>query len=233
MRLAYIGVATLLTVAFLLTLTPAVPGRCESMSPASPTQRIVLPDPRTDGDISVEKALQTRRSVRSYKNDPLDLVEISQLVWSAQGITTERGFRTAPSAGALYPLELYVIAGRIENLPSAIYKYSPRQHALINVISGDKRTELSRAALRQGAIRKAPAVLLFCAVYERTTGKYGHRGIRYVHMEVGHAAQNVCLQAIALGLRTAVIGAFRDDAVKAIAQLPAGEQPLYFVPVGR
>jgi SagB-type dehydrogenase family enzyme len=203
------------------------------MSPASPTQRIVLPDPRTDGDISVEKALQTRRSVRSYKNDPLDLVEISQLVWSAQGITTERGFRTAPSAGALYPLELYVIAGRIENLPSAIYKYSPRQHALINVISGDKRTELSRAALRQGAIRKAPAVLLFCAVYERTTGKYGHRGIRYVHMEVGHAAQNVCLQAIALGLHTAVIGAFRDGAVKAIAQLPAGEQPLYFVPVGR
>lgn len=233
MRPAYIGVAAQLTVAMLLTLTPAAPGRCESMSTASPTQTIQLPDPRTDGDISVEKALQARRSVRSYKDDPLDLVEISQLVWSAQGITTARGFRTAPSAGALYPLELYVITGRIENLPSAIYKYSPHQHALIKIVSGDKRTELSRAALRQGAIRKAPAVLLFCAVYERTTGKYGHRGIRYVHMEVGHAAQNVCLQAIALGLNTAVIGAFRDEAVKEIAHLPANEQPLYFVPVGR
>ena len=233
MRPAYIGVAAQLTVALLLNLTPAESGRCESMSPASPTQTIQLPDPRTDGNISVEKALQNRRSVRSYKSDPLDLVEISQLVWSAQGITTARGFRTAPSAGALYPLELYVIAGRVENLPSAIYKYSPRQHALIKIISGDKRTDFSRAALRQGAIRKAPAVLLFCAVYERTTGKYGDRGHRYVHMEVGHAAQNVCLQAIALGLRTAVIGAFRDKAVKAIAQLPAGEQPLYFVPVGR
>jgi SagB-type dehydrogenase family enzyme len=233
MRPAYIGVTAQLTVALLLMLTPAVPGRCESMSPASSTQTIQLPDPRTDGDISVEKALMTRRSVRSYKNAPLNLVEISQLVWSAQGITTARGFRTAPSAGALFPLEMYVIAGRIENLPSAIYKYSPRQHALIQIISGDKRAELSRAALRQGAIRKAPAILLFSAVYERTTGKYGQRGIRYVHMEVGHAAQNVCLQAIALGLRTAVIGAFDDEAVKQTAHLPANEQPLYFVPVGR
>ena len=233
MRLAYIGVAAQLTVAMLLMLTPAVTGRCESMSLASPTQTIQLPDPRTDGDISVEKALMTRRSVRAYKNAPLDLAEISQLVWSAQGITTARGLRTTPSAGALYPLELYVIAGWIENLPSAIYKYSPHRHALIKIKSGDKRTELSQAALRQGAIRKAPAVLLFCAVYERTTGKYGHRGIRYVHMEVGHAAQNACLQAIALGLRTAIIGAFDDEAVKQIAHLPAHEQPLYFVAVGR
>jgi SagB-type dehydrogenase family enzyme len=233
MRPAYIGVTAQLTLALLLMLIPAVPGKCESMSPASPTQTIQLPDPRTDGDLSVEKALQTRRSVRTYKNDPLDLNEISQLVWSAQGITTARGLRTTPSAGALYPLELYVIAGWIENLPSAIYKYNPHQHALIKIISGDKRAALSRAALRQGAVRKAPAVLLFCAVYERTTGKYGQRGIRYVHMEVGHAAQNVCLQAIALGLRTAVIGAFRDEAVKEIAHLPANEQPLYLVPVGR
>ena len=233
MRPAYIGVAAQLTVAMLLTLTHAASGRCESMSPASPIQTIQLPEPRTDGDISVEKALQARRSVRSYKTDPLDLIEISQLLWSAQGITTARGFRTAPSAGALYPLELYVVAGRIENLSPAIYKYSPSQHALLKIISGDKRTELSRAALRQGAIRKAPVVLLFCAVYERTTAKYGRRGIRYVHMEVGHAAQNVCLQAIALGLRTAVIGAFHDEAVKQISQLPTGEQPLYFVAVGR
>jgi SagB-type dehydrogenase family enzyme len=159
--------------------------------------------------------------------------EISQILWSAQGITSARGFRTAPSAGALYPLELYVIAGNVKNLPAAIYKYTPRDHALLEIVSGDKRSDLSRAALRQGAIRKAPAVILFCAVYERATGKYGQRGIRYVHMEVGHAAQNACLQAIALGLNTAVIGAFRDSEVKMIANLPADEQPLYFVPVGR
>ncbi len=232
MRPAYIGVAVQVTIALWLTIHPVAPGRSESMPPAIPTQTIQLPEARTDGDISVEQALQTRRSVRSYKKDPLDLTEISQLVWSAQGITHPRGYRTAPSAGALYPLELYVIAGRIKDLPAAIYKYSPHRHALLNIISGDKRAEFSRAALRQGSIRKAPAVLLFCAVYERTTAKYGQRGIRYVHMEVGHASQNVCLQAIALGLHTAVIGAFQDEAVKEIAHLPADEKPLYLVPVG-
>jgi SagB-type dehydrogenase family enzyme len=216
-----------------LTITTASPGKCESMPPTTLTKSITLPEPRYAGDVSVEQALRERRSVRSYKDAPLDIDEISQILWSAQGITSSRGFRTAPSAGALYPLELYVIAGNVKNLPAAIYKYTPADHALLEIVSGDRRSDLSRAALRQGSIGKAPAVILFCAVYERTTGKYGQRGIRYVHMEVGHAAQNVCLQAIALGLHAAVIGAFRDAEVKAIAKLPAEEQPLYFVPVGR
>ena len=215
-----------------LILNPVSPGRSETMSPATPSTPIPLPEPRYAGDVSVEQALRQRRSVRSYEDGPLDMTEISQILWSAQGITSARGFRTAPSAGALYPLELYVIAGNVKNLPAAIYKYTPRDHALLEIVSGDKRSDLSRAALRQGAIRKAPAVILFCAVYERTTGKYGQRGIRYVHMEVGHAAQNACLQAIALGLKTAVIGAFRDSEVKMVANLPADEQPLYFVPIG-
>ena len=216
-----------------LILNPVSPGKSETMSPATPSKPILLPEPRFAGDVSLEQALRERRSVRSYKDDPLDMTEISQILWSAQGITSARGFRTAPSAGALYPLELYVIAGNVQNLPAGIYKYTPRNHALLEIVSGDRRSHLSRAALRQGSIRKAPAVILFCAVYERTAGKYGQRGIRYVHMEVGHAAQNICLQAIALGLHTAVIGAFRDAEVKAIANLPADEQPLYFVPVGR
>lgn len=216
-----------------LTINTAPPGKCEGMSPATLAKRIVLPEPRYAGDVSVEQALAERRSVRSYKDDPLDISEISQILWSAQGITSRRGFRTAPSAGALYPLELYVIAGNVKNLPAAIYKYAPEDHALLEIVSGDRRSDLCRAALRQGSIREAPAVILFCAVYERTTAKYGQRGIRYVHMEAGHAAQNVCLQAIALGLHTAVIGAFRDAEVKAIAKLPGEEQPLYFVPVGR
>jgi SagB-type dehydrogenase family enzyme len=203
------------------------------MSTATPPPTIQLPEPRYDGDVSVEHALQMRRSVRSYKNDPLNISDISQILWSAQGITSPRGFRTAPSAGALYPLELYVIAGDIISLPPAIYKYKPHGHLLLKIVSGDRRSELSRAALRQSSIRKAPAVLLFCAVYERTTGKYSQRGIRYAHMEVGHAAQNASLQAIALGLNTAVIGAFRDTEVKKIAALAAKEQPQYFVPIGR
>jgi SagB-type dehydrogenase family enzyme len=216
-----------------LTFIAVLPAKCETMSPAISSKSILLPDPRLAGDVSVEQALRERRSVRSYRNDPLEIVEISQILWSAQGITNERGFRTAPSAGALYPLELYVIAGKVKDLSAGIYKYRPHDHALVEIVSGDRRSPLSRAALRQGAIRKAPAVILFCAVYERTTGKYGQRGIRYVHMEVGHAAQNVCLQAIALGLQTAVIGAFRDTEIKAIANLPADEQPLYLVPIGR
>jgi SagB-type dehydrogenase family enzyme len=228
----FLAVAQVVIVVW-LTLTPVSPGRCETMSPAIPSKIISLPEPRYAGNVSVEQALRERRSVRSYKDDPLDLAEISQILWSAQGITSTRGFRTAPSAGALYPLELYVVAGNIKNLPSAIYKYVPHDHALVMKVSGDRRVDLSRAALRQSSIKKAPAVLLFCAVYERTTGKYGQRGMRYVHMELGHAAQNVCLQATALGLNTAVIGAFRDTEVKMIAKLPADEQPLYFVPVGR
>jgi SagB-type dehydrogenase family enzyme len=215
-----------------LALTPVSPGRCETMSATIPAKAIPLPEPRYAGDVSVEQALRERRSVRTYTDDPLDLAEISQILWSAQGITSTRGFRTAPSAGALYPLELYLIAGKVENLPSAIYQYRPHDHSLLEIVSGDQRSALSRAALHQSAIKNAPAVILFCAVYERTTGKYGQRGIRYVHMEVGHAAQNTCLQAIALGLHTAVIGAFRDAEVKKIANLPADEQPLYFVPVG-
>ncbi len=203
------------------------------MSTATSPHPIQLPEPRYDSEVSVEHALQMRRSVRSYKNDPLNISEISQILWSAQGITSPRGFRTAPSAGALYPLELYVVAGNIKNLPPAIYRYKPDDHLLFKIVSGDRRAELSRAALRQSSIRKAPAVLLFCAVFERTTGKYGQRGNCYVHMEVGHAAQNACLQAIALGLNTALIGAFRDTEVKRIANLAAEEQPQYFVPVGR
>lgn len=233
MRPAYFMAVAQAVIVLCLTLNPVSPGRCETMSPATSSKPIPLPEPRYAGEVSVEQALRERRSVRSYKDAPLDMAEISQLLWSAQGITSKRGFRTAPSAGALYPLELYIIAGNVKNLPAAIYKYTPQDHALLEIVSGDKRSQLSRAALRQGSIRKAPAVILFCAVYERTTGKYGQRGIRYVHMEVGHAAQNVSLQAIALGLHTAVIGAFRDTEVKAIANLPANEQPLYFVPIGR
>ena len=202
--------------------------------PSSGSQEIIrLPEPRHDGAVSVEHALLNRRSVRNYKNKPLTLAEISQLVWAAQGITNHRGYRTAPSAGALYPLELYIAAGNVDDLTAGIYKYLFHDHALVQTVAGDKRTELSHAALSQGSIARAPAVLLFCAVYSRITGKYGNRGIQYTFMEIGHAAQNVCLQAVAMGMGTVVIGAFRDNEVKLIANLTPDEEPTYLIPVGR
>jgi SagB-type dehydrogenase family enzyme len=182
--------------------------------------------------VSVEQALAKRRSVRSFAGTPLDLSDISQLLWAAQGISDVKGYRTAPSAGALYPLELKLIAGRVDKLDPAIYSYRIREHALQKAVGGDQRAKVGQAALKQGALEKAPATLLFCAVYGRMTAKYGERGIRYVDMEAGHAAQNVCLQAVALGLGTVVIGAFRDAEVMQIAGLAADEQPLYLVPVG-
>ena len=203
------------------------------MSSSNLQETIRLPEPRYDGSVSVEYALLTRRSIRKFRNEPLDLSDISQLLWAAQGITTPRGYRTAPSAGALYPLESYVVVGNVNDLAVGIYKYLYHDHALVQTVAGDKRTKLSQAALSQGSIARAPAVLLFCAVYGRITGKYGDRGIQYTFMEIGHAAQNVCLQAVAMGMGTVVIGAFRDDEVKLIADLAADEEPTYFIPVGR
>jgi len=195
--------------------------------------KITLPAPRYAGDISVEQALRERRSVRSYSNEPLSVQEISQLLWAAQGITNERGYRTAPSGGALYPLETYIVVGNARGLGDGIYRYIPRGHSLEIIQSGDKRSELSAAALGQSSVKEGAVVFVFSAVYERITRKYGERGIRYTHIEVGHAAQNVCLQAVSLNLGTVVVGAFRDEEVKKVVRMGKNEQPLYLIPVGR
>ena len=194
---------------------------------------IQLPAPRFDSDMSIEKALTKRRSVRDFKDEPLTLTEVSQLLWSAQGITHSRGYRTAPSAGALYPLELYIAAGNVIDLPEGIYKYLPHEHELVLITKGDKRRTLSGAALGQSCIKNGAAVIVISAVYERTTVKYGERGIRYVHNEVGHAGQNISLQAVALNLGTVVVGAFNDNEVKTIMNMSDNERPLYLMPVGK
>ncbi|MDY6966192.1 MAG: SagB/ThcOx family dehydrogenase [Halobacteriota archaeon] len=199
----------------------------------SESEIIKLPEPAIDGDVTIERALLERRSVRDYKEEPITLTELSQLLWAAQGVTDPRGFRTAPSAGALYPLELYVVAGDVEDLPDGIYKYMPQGHELTEVLKGDKRTVLSNAALRQSSIKDAAAVIVFSGVDERTTGKYGERGIRYVHIEVGHTAQNLYLQAVSLDLGTVVVGAFEDGEVKRIVDMSEDEDPLLLMPVGK
>ncbi len=201
--------------------------------PGRSQETVKLPQPLYDGTVSIEKTLRERRSVRNYKKAPLAVAEVSQLLWAAQGISASGGRRTAPSAGALYPLEVYVVIGNVAGLSPGIYRYDPYRHELAAVTDGDRRAELCNAALGQSPIKNAAAVLVFSAVYERTTGKYGDRGIRYVHMEAGHAAQNVYLQAVALDIGTVVIGAFDDSAVKKIMHMEERERPLYIMPVGK
>ena len=199
----------------------------------SPRQVIKLPEPRYEGTVSLEKAMRNRRSVRDYSRDPLTLAEVSQLLWAAQGITHVDGRRTAPSAGALYPLELYLVVGNVKSISKGLYKYRCRNHDLIRVGKGDPQPDLSSAALFQSSIKTGAAVIVFTAVYDRTTRKYGKRGIRYVHMEVGHVAQNVYLEAFSLGLGTVFVGAFNDRQVKNVLGLPEEEEPLGLMPVGR
>ncbi len=200
--------------------------------PARPEDLIALPSPKKTGTITLEQALQSRRSVRSFKPEPLTLEEISQLLWAAQGQTSGR-FRSAPSAGALFPLEVYVAVGNAEGLDAGVYRYVPAAHALSEVHQGNVLKSLSRAAYWQEWAGAGAIAIVISAVYERTTGKYGKRGVRYAHMEAGHAAQNVYLQAEALGLGTVVVGAFMDSWVKRALRMREDEEPLSIMPVGR
>ena len=202
-------------------------------SDAGAREPVKLPHPELDGKCSLEKALQQRRSVREYSSEALTLAEVSQLLWAAQGISSRYGYRTAPSAGALFPLELYLVAGDVDSLPAGVYRYDPHGHQLLRVADGEHRIALTAATLNQSCVRNAPAVIVLAAVYERTTGKYRDRGIRYVHMEAGHAAQNVHLEAVSLKLATVVIGAFYDEKVQKILGLSSDEAPLIIMPVGK
>lgn len=215
-----------------LCAASAIPAGCD-VSDASSTpqpailQRTPLPAPTLSGSRSLEEILASRRSVRDFDSEPLTQSEIGQLLWAAQGITDPHGYRTAPSAGALYPLELYLA------IRDGVFHYHPASHELETLGTEDSRQQLFQAALHQEPVRQAPAVFVLTAVYERTAGKYGEvRTPRYVHLETGHAAQNLLLQATALGLGAVPIGAFHDDAVQAALGLPADHRPLYLIPVG-
>jgi len=195
---------------------------------------IKLPEVDSSADFPLQKAIEDRRSVRDFRDTALDLEDVSELAWSLQGITSpSMGGRTAPSAGALYPLEVYVAVSRqVEGLDAGVYRYIPEEHGLF-VCSDEKvNQELASAALGQSFIAEAPLVLIISGNYSVTTSKYGKRGIRYVHMEAGHAAQNVYLKVEALDLGTVSVGAFFDDKVKHTLDLPSEQTPLYLMPVG-
>ena len=204
---------------------------------------ISLPEPVFRGPVSVEQALVGRRSIRSYTKEPLEISEISQILWAAYGITQKRedgpdflrgGLRTAPSAGARYPLELYLVAGNVKGIDPGVYKYNSKKHQLILHINGDKRSELCEAALGQKQIQTAAAIIVYSAVFERTMSKYRERGKnRYVCMDLGHSAQNIYLQAFALHIGTCAMGAFNDMDVKSVINIPEDEEPLYLMPLGK
>ncbi len=192
-------------------------------------QTFSLPSPHQSrpGSNSLESALRRRRSLREFSPQELTKEEISQLLWAAQGITyQEEGLRTTPSAGATYPLEIYAVN------TEGIFHYRPLEHKLLLTSLEDVRQKLRRAALDQVFLEEAPCIFVITAIYERTTLRYGEQGIRYVHLEAGHAAQNLLLQAVTLGLAGVPVGAFFELEVAEILKLREREKPIYLIPVG-
>jgi len=204
----------------------------ETVNSTEVVMKITLPEPVYDSETSLEEALLARRSVRNYSEEPITLQQLSQLLWAGQGITDPSGKRTAPSAGALYPLKLYVVAGNVDGLAVGIYEYEPDTHTLVKIMDGDQRSSLTQAALGQTSVEQGAIDIVITAIYEITTVKYGERGIRYVHMEAGHAAQNICLEAVVLELGAVTVGAFDDAGVRQVLELPDDEVPLYIIPAG-
>jgi SagB-type dehydrogenase family enzyme len=228
----------IIAIAVLIAMLSCTSGNSDTIpSPEAETSEqgsgLRLPEPQYDSEFSIEQSLLKRRSIRDYTGEPVTIEEVSQLLWAVQGITDSRGLRTAPSAGATYPLEIYLVAGNVLQLEPGVYRYIPSGHFLEEVIEGDVRADLAEAALMQKWMEDGAVMIVITAVYERTTRRYGERGIRYVHMEAGHAAQNLYLQATAMELGTVVVGAFQDDQVAEILQLPQEERPLYLIPVGK
>jgi SagB-type dehydrogenase family enzyme len=192
-----------------------------------------LPKPRTKGLVSVEEAIAVRRSVREFSPTPISLEDLSQLLWAAQGVTEpESGGRSAPSAGATYPLEIFVFVrqGGVKEVEAGVYRYRPLDHSLIKVASEDRVRALMEAALYQEFICEAAVNIVIAARYERTTARYGGRGVRYVHIEVGHVGQNISLEAVSLGLGSVMVGAFNDGLVKKLIDEAA--EPVYIIPIG-
>ena len=218
----------------------------ESTTGTTQSEAIQLPSPILDGSCTIEKTLAGRRSVRDFRNDPISIETLSQLAWAAQGVTRIEdapsgwtwgqwagGKRTAPSAGAMYPLELYVVVGNVDGIQPGIYKYKPRSHALTPVCRGDKRTHMSTRGPGQKWLEGAPCLFVIAGIYARLEPRFGDRSAKYLHFEVGHVVENICLQAVALGLGSTVVGSFKDDLLKEAVGMPGEETPFAIVPVGK
>jgi SagB-type dehydrogenase family enzyme len=191
---------------------------------------IELPSPSTKGKVSVEEAISKRRSIRNFKENDLSLNEISQILWSAQGITKKTSYlnlRAAPSAGAIYPITVFLIK------KDGVFEYLVEKHSIKLISQKDIREKIAEASFNQNFISKAPISLILCANYSKITQKYGKRGIRYADIEVGHIAENIHLQAVSLELGSVPVGAFDDEKISEILSLPKDLKPVYIIPIGR
>jgi SagB-type dehydrogenase family enzyme len=197
-------------------------------------EAIKLPAPARKGALTVSEALAVRRTVRGFASRALDLAQVSQLLWDADGLSDPRGLRTSPSAGATYPLDLYLVVGErgVNNLPAGVYYYLVAEHALKAVAPGEVRPAVVRACLHQTWMAEAPVMVVITGEYRRCTARYGQRGIRYTHMEAGNVSQNLFLAAEDLGLGAGIVGAFEDKALGQVLHLPPAHEPLLVMPVG-
>jgi SagB-type dehydrogenase family enzyme len=200
-----------------------------SHKPTFAQGEIALPHPIKESSLSLEEVLNIRRSVREFSTETLSLEAVSNLLWAAYG--NNKFKKTVPSAGALYPLSIYLVVSRVEKLNKGIYLYQGTEHSLKKVSDRDITDDLSRAAFSQTFVGSSPLILIISAQPQVTTAKYGQRGIRYIYMEAGHVSQNIYLQATRLGLGTVAVGAFYDQDLKDLLQQPA--DPLYIMPVGK
>jgi SagB-type dehydrogenase family enzyme len=195
---------------------------------------VKLPPPAHKGSMSVEEALSKRRTVRHFASRSLDINQVSQLLWGTDGVSDPRGLRTAPSAGATYPVDLYLVVGErgVATLAAGVYHYRPQDNALTLITPGELRPAVARASLNQSWMAEAPVIVVITGEYRRCMARYGERGVRYTIMEVGHTAENLFLQAEALGLGAGIVGAFEDRAVTQVLKIPAQHEPLLIMPVG-
>jgi len=194
-----------------------------------------LPPPKSEGDISLEKAIKERRTIRSFSPEQLTMEQFSQLLWAAQGITDDKGFkRAAASGGALYPMDIYAVVGRdgVEGVKAGIYHYEPNDHSISLISEGDFNDALAEASLSQKWMARAPLNLVITAEYGRICGRYGERGVRYAMIEAGHIGQNIFLQAEGLSLGAGIVGAFQDERVIKAIKIHANHEPLLIMPVG-
>jgi SagB-type dehydrogenase family enzyme len=195
---------------------------------------ISLPYPARTGTVSLEETLARRRSLRAFSAEPISLRAIGQLAWSAQGVTeAATGYRTAPSAGGTLPIEVDLLLHGVPELEDGVYRYFPPEHALRRRLAGDRRESVTRSTMNQGFVREAPLIMVLSSVAARTAPRFGAFTDRLIDMEVGHVAQNVSLQAVALGLGTVVVAAIREADLAAALHLAEGERPIYLLPLGR
>lgn len=215
---------------YIILATALVSFACCSFADAE--GNVALPEPVIDTGMNLMEAIESRRSVRNYSSSGISLLQLSVILHSAQGITSSRGYRATPSAGATYPMTLYVMAENVNGLESGVYRYLPEDHVLEPVLSGYYLNELQEASLGQPCVGDCAAAVVIASDYSITTAVYGDRGVRYVDMEAGHISQNVYLACTAMDMGTVAVGAFTDQEISQLLQLDDDLVPLYIMPLG-